>query len=206
MTTYRIHVWGVAVKGGHRVVKRHDLTTEAGARRYAARHSLNDRATIMLPTDDDPIGKPLAYYQYGVEIDTPATTPTTKDTTMTAAKKPAAKKPAAKKAAAPATKPTKITTWAAALDASDTDHARAYKDGRKPLTIDTAAVLKAAKSTKATTKYDTAYVRFLSGETGYVPSKPDNTGGVAAGDRVARKVAVRKAIAKVAAVSVKAAA
>ena len=203
-TTYRIHVWGVAVKGGHRVVKRHTLTTESGARRYAERHSAGTRVTITTPTDGDPIGPPLAYYANGVEIDTPATTITTpEDTTMTA-KKPtqkAAQKPAAPKAA----KPTKITSWAKALDANDTDHARAYKDGRKPLTIDTAAVLKAAKSTKATTKYDTAYVRFLAGEIGYVPSKPDNTGGVGPGDRIARRAAIRAALAKITASTAKAA-
>lgn len=199
--TFRVYVWGLAMKGGNRVIERRRFKTEGGARRFAERRSRDTgKATITTPSIDDPIGRPFAYYRDGAEIDTPTTTTTTtEDTTMSkpADKKPAAKKqqaakPAAKKAAAPV----KIRTLDDVLAASDGQIAKAFADRRaKPLKVDHDAILKAAKSTAKTARYDAAYLRFLVGMTGSVPSNPTSTGIPSSDDRAKRRAAIRKALA-----------
>lgn len=210
---YRVYVWGMAMKGGNRVIETRRFKTEGGARRFAERRSIDTgKTTITTPTIDDPIGKPVAYYRDGAEIDTPATTTTTTTTEDTTMSKPADKKPAAKKpqAAKPAAKkpaaPVKIKTLDDVLAASDGQIAKAFADRRaKPLKVDHDAILKAAKSTDKTARYDAAYLRFLVGMTGSVPSNPKSTGIASGDDRAKRRAAIRKALAASAKSSAKAA-
>lgn len=207
-TTYRVYVWGMAMKGGNRVIERRNFKTEGGARRFAERRSTETgKATITTPSPDDPIGHPLAYYREGRSFDPDQTTTTitTEDTTMSKStdKKPAAKKPTAEKPAAapapaakPKAKPAPIKTWADVLAATDGQVAKAFGDRRaKPLTIDADAILTAAKSTKGTQRYDAAYLRFLAGHTGSVPSNPTSTGIESGEARTKRRAAIRKALA-----------
>lgn len=201
-TTYRVYVWGMAMKGGNRVIERRNFKTEGGARRFAERRSTETgKATITTPGPDDPIGHPLAYYREGRSFDPDQTTTTitTEDTTMSkdTAKKPAAKKQTAEKPAAkPKAKPAPIKTWDDVLAASDGQVAKAFADRRnKPLVVDMDAVLKAAKGTKGTARYDAAYVRFLAGHTGSVPSNPQSTGIESTDARAKRRAAIRKALA-----------
>jgi hypothetical protein len=202
-TTYRVYVWGMAMKGGNRVIERRNFKTEGGARRFAERRSTETgKATITTPGPDDPIGHPLAYYREGRSFDPDQTTTTitTEDTTMSkdTAKKPAAKKQAATPAAKPKAKAAPIKTWADVLTATDGQVAKAFSDRRaKPLVIDADKILKAAKSTKGTARYDSAYLRFLAGHTGSVPSNPTSTGIESGEARTKRRAAIRKALATI---------
>lgn len=200
--TYRVYVWGMAMKGGNRVIERRRFKTEGGARRFAERRSTDTgKATITTPSIDDPIGHPIAYYRDGHEVatDTTPTTKTTEDTTMS---KTTDKKPTATPAATP-TKPkakaAAIKTWADVLEASDGAIAKAYADRKaKPLKVDIDAILKDARSKSETARYDTAYLRFLAGMTGSVPSNPTSSGIASSDDRSKRRAAIRKTVAKAA--------
>lgn len=211
----RIIVWGTKPnggKGGVRILTKKDYEKPGSARNAAAKQSQKD-GVHYVELKIDGVGE--YRYEKGAvvrkdEVGTPApaAAPKAAAATKTATTK---KAPATKPAAAPAPKPTatkaaKVTSWAQVIDLTDGALAKAYKDGRKELTIDADAVLKAAKSKDATQRYDLAYLRFLSGKAGSFPSNPTSTGIAAGADRTARRDAIRKAVAKVAVTTAKVAA
>lgn len=90
-----------------------------------------------------------------------------------------------------------IKAWNDVLPLTDRQIQLAHKDGRTPLTFNEEGIRRAAKTTDATQRYDMAYLRFLAGLAGSVPSNPTSTGLPSGEDRANRRAAIRKAIEKV---------